>query len=152
MGFSSVGSFIVMFFAMLIMISSVFMIYGSLLDNSMALNEMQTQKQKVAQTSISIINATIDKSNEEANITIDVVNDGRRMLDLDDVDIYVDGYRVPRNEESRTIGFISSNDINPLHWDPGEIIQINTSLELTGDSHRAVVATEFGITDSTVFS
>ncbi len=152
MGFSTIGSFIVMFFGFLILVSSGLMIFGAIVENSASLSSLQKEEKERAETSINILNITQYKENEENIVTFHIINDGNRKLDKDDLDIYIDGYRIPRDSENRTVYFKYENRVNPLHWDPGEIIVANITKELEDGGHRGVVATEFGITDSLVFS
>ncbi|MFW6014091.1 MAG: hypothetical protein ACOCZ6_05295 [Nanoarchaeota archaeon] len=151
MGFSTIGSFIVMFFGFLILLSSVFMIFGAMVDNTISLSAQEKEEEKRAQTSINIINITVDREQEPDLTTFQIINDGSRKLDKNDLDVYINGDRIPRDSENRTTYFKEENKINPLHWDPGEIMIINITKELEEGKQQGIVATEFGITDSSVF-
>ena len=67
------------------------------------------------------------------------------------VDVYIDGIKIPRNENNRTIQLIGNNLINPLHWDSGETLQINVTLDLASGEHYAIVSTQYGVTASKGF-
>lgn len=152
MGFSTIGSFIVMFFGFLILLASIFMIFGAMVDNTATIGALQEEEKKRAQTSIDILNVTLDKEEEPNLTTFHVANDGSRKLDKDGLDVYINGERIPRDSDNRSIAFKDDNRINPLHWDPEEVVEINITKDLEGQSHRGTVATEFGITDSVIFS
>lgn len=152
MGFSTVGSFVVMFFAILIMISSVFMIYSNVIGGTAAINEQQEQRAKRLATSINILNVSVKESLEDDKTTINILNDGRRSFDPEEIDVYLDGEYIARESENLSKGFKSDNSVNPMHFDPGEIYQVNITKDIDNSTHQIVVTAEFGITDSTTFS
>lgn len=152
MGFSSIGSFVVMFFAMLVMVSSIFMIYSSLIESTGAISDQQDIQEKKLATSITIKNISVDESPTPDRISAIVQNDGKRNLDTQDVDVYLDGVFIPRNDSNRTIGFKSENVVNPMHWDPGESLWINVSKNIENGTHSLVVSTEFASLDKSVFT
>lgn len=152
MGFSTVGSFVVMFFAILIMISSVFMIYSNVIGGTAAINEQQEQRAKRLATSINILNVSVTESLEDDKTTINILNDGQRNFDPQEIDVYLDGEYIARESENLSKGFKSDNSVNPMHFDPGEIYQVNITKDIDNSTHQIVVTAEFGITDSTTFS
>ncbi|MGM5482027.1 MAG: hypothetical protein ACQESF_01055 [Nanobdellota archaeon] len=151
MGFSSIGSFIIMFFAIIVMISSAFMIYSMTIESSVTLTQQQIRQEKISETSIQIQNVTADKIPSPDRTTLKIINDGNRRLDINDIDVYFDGIFIPRNSQNRTIGFKSPNVINPLHWDPDEILEINISKNFENGTHQVVITTEFGKSDKSIF-
>ncbi len=151
MGFSTIGSFIIMYFGMIIMITSVFVIYGTLLEGTITLEEQQNREYERMQTSISIDSVSFDKTKAPDMTSLNITNDGTRKLKTSDIDIYIDDNIIPRSELNRTISVISPNSINPYHWDPDEVVSINISMDVENGTHIVVVSVN-GIIDSTSFT
>jgi archaellum component FlaG (FlaF/FlaG flagellin family) len=89
----------------------------------------------------------------DLNLTkIFVLNTGKTIIDYDYLDIFIDSGYIPRDDIQKAIEE-STNIINPLHWDPKEILQINVSIVLSDEvSHNADVIISNGIKDSYIFS
>lgn len=151
MGFSSIVTYIVMFFSLIIVITSIVMIYGNLIETNLLLAEKQEIAEEQAQTSISIYNITHNSGPSPDETLIYVLNDGNRKLELNSTDVFINNTRIPRDVANRTIQFNGTNVLNPLHWDPGEMILINVSMDLTSGTSVARVITEYGVKDSFSF-
>lgn len=154
MGFSTIGSFIIMFFTIMIMISSAIFIYTSLIESTNAASAMQEERiNNALNTDIEILSIVHEPGTSPDTQAAYVINKGKRKLQLELLDIYIDGTKIPRSTSNRIITFINNtNIINPLHWDPDEIIEINVSIDLAAANHVAVVATEYAVTDSKQFT
>ena len=139
MGFSTIGSFIIMFFAILIMISSAVLIYSSLVESTNTATEVQKERiENMISTRIDIINIVFENNTDPDTTAVYVSNDGSKKLDLDYVDVFIDAIKIPRSSANRTIMFVNdTNIVNPLHWDPDEIIEINVSLDLEDKQRTA---------------
>jgi archaellum component FlaF (FlaF/FlaG flagellin family) len=149
LGGSTIASFIMLFFVIIIIISTTMMVYTTIYQSNESLKKEQQRNLQESQTSIEIINATyLNVTNE---IEIYIKNIGKRKLDINETDIYINDIRIPRNNNNRTIEFIDDS-INPLLWDPNEIIRINVFLELEFGNHYTIITTEFGIKDNYFFS
>ena len=147
MGFSNIAAQIIMF-SVLIYAAAVLII--SIKDYSVAttasLKDTQELSLKELKTDIAIQTVAYDPS---PNLTIAVRNTGKTLLNLDYVDVYVNGTRIPRNESNRTIEMNSSTDLfNPDLWDPEEDILINVSMELAAGTYRIDVHTQYSGIDS----
>jgi archaellum component FlaF (FlaF/FlaG flagellin family) len=154
MGFSTIGSFIIMFFGIIILISSAVLVYNNLVENTNA--AANTQKERIdnrLNTRIDITGIEYDSFFNPDRTTIYITNTGSKKLQTDYIDVFIDDIKIPRNSANRTIWFANNSNIaNPLHWDPDEIIGINVSLNLESGTHIAVVSTEYGVTDTKGFT
>lgn len=108
---------------------------------SASLKEQNDIMLKKLQTEITITNASYDGANE--NITIKVVNTGKITLSTEFIDIFVDGARIPRSDDNRTIWInISTEVLNPGLWDPDEEVLIGVSYVLQAGTHRIDLTSE----------
>jgi archaellum component FlaF (FlaF/FlaG flagellin family) len=153
MGFSTIGSFIIMFFGIMILISSAVFIYNNLVENTNAAANIQKERiDNRLNTRIDIGNILYEGFFDPDLTTIYVTNVGNKKLDTEYVDVFIDDIKIPRRSVNRTIWFVNDTNIaNPLHWDPDEILGINVSLDLDSGPHVIVVSTQYGITDSKGF-
>lgn len=151
MGFSSIVTYVVMFFSLIIVVTTIVMIYGNIMETNMVLTEQQEIAEERLKTSINIYNVTHYSAPSPDETLIYVLNDGNRKLELNDTDVFINGTRIPRDENNRTIIFNGTNILNPLHWDPGETILINVTMDLAAGIQTATVVTEFGVKDSYSF-
>ena len=152
MGLSSIGSFILMFFVMIIMVSSIFVVYSTLIQNSAAITEQQKTNQEISKTSIRIYNITYDRLAGKDRTMIEIINTGSTKIDVDKIDVFIDDVYIPRNTNNRTMRFNGTNNLNPLHFDPGEFLEINVSLDRNDGTHQVVVSTDLGVSASGQFT
>lgn len=152
MGFSNIFSQMVLYLFLLIVLSGTFITTKSMfLENRKAYGEKQEMMSKKLLTDIKIINTTYDNVSDE--ILIKVRNDGKTVLDKNELDLYVNDIRIPRNESNRTIVFDGVDIVNPGLFDPDE--QINVTLynqNLTTGNHIVRVITQYSIGDYEVIS
>jgi archaellum component FlaF (FlaF/FlaG flagellin family) len=153
MGFSTIGSFIIMFFGIMILISSSIFIYNSLVENTNAAANIQKERiDNRLNTRVEINSIQSDDLFEPDRTIIYIINTGSKKLETDYIDVFIDDIKIPRSNANRTIWFANDSNIaNPLHWDPDEILGINVSLNLKPGTHIAAVSTEYGVTDSKGF-
>jgi len=153
LGFSSIGGFIILFFALIIIASSFMIIQGRLVDSTTL--TFDTQQQKLAtemQTKIDIINISFDNTTAPDTTTLNIKNTGHNKINIEFIDIFIDNIKIPRYDSNRTINFApDSLTINPLHWDQDETIIIEVYLDLQNVTHIATASTEYGIIDSATF-
>ena len=117
------------------------------LDNktSLALKE-QTAMDKLSS------GITIDSVSYQANnLTIIVNNTGKIKLKLEELDVYVDGSRIPRDQTNRTIRITPRDFLNPTLWDPDESIEIDVYTTLGSGTHSTTLLTEYSTSDTKVF-
>jgi archaellum component FlaF (FlaF/FlaG flagellin family) len=152
MGFSTIGSFIIMFFAIVIVVSTFILIFGSLVESTNLTYDMQKERIDYAlHSGLSILGISYD--NVTNTTIINATNTGENKIVLDTLDVYIDDIKIPRSTLNRTITFHDDSTVlNPLHWDPDENIMINISMHLENVTHVAVVSTDFGIKDTATFS
>jgi len=153
MGFSSIGGFIIMFFALVFIISTFILIQGRMIDSTNLTFSIQKEKMETEMaTDISIINISWDNSTVPATTTVYVENTGSVKLDPNQIDIFIDEIKIPRAEVNRTLGFTAdSMTINPLHWDPTEVIRIDAFIALRNVTHIATVTTEYSVKDAVTY-
>lgn len=86
--------------------------------------------------------------------SIYVVNRGQTNMKLNSLDVYIDGIRLPRNTDNRTIEMISDTEtVNTGIWDPKEKILIKANMTLNPlISHEATVTGPYGAIDKDSFS
>ncbi len=154
MGFSTIGGFIIMFFALLIVASAFITIQARLADSMTLSNNIQKEKiTREMNTKIEIINATYDNGTSPAETTMYIRNTGSEKLDMGYVDVFIDNVRIPRDDANRTIEFAPGSDVfNPLQWDPDETIIVVVKMDLSHEAHMATATTEYGIKDAAIFS
>lgn len=153
MGFASIGSFIMLFFGLLIVGSTFTIIYGKIIESSTLTQEIQTNKlENEVQTNIEIQSINFNNLTSPDTITIDIKNSGTKKINLEFFELYIDNLKIPRNLNNRTITFASgSTTINPLHWDPKEIITVEIFLNLENITHIFTATTEYGVKDTITF-
>jgi archaellum component FlaF (FlaF/FlaG flagellin family) len=148
-GFASIGSFIMLFFALVIVLSTFSLIYGRMVQSTTMTYDMQNQKIEDTLSTVEITNITFDAVSSPDTTAIFVQNTGKNKLSLDYVDVFIDQIRIPRESINRTFEFApGSGTINPLQWDPDETLIISTYLDLGAGTHYAAVTTEHGTKDT----
>lgn len=101
-------------------------------------NDVMLRKLK---TDITIINASYSAADEE--ITIKIKNTGKIALKTDYVDIFVDGTRIPRSTDNRTIVIDDGTEVlNPGLWDPDEQLNVTVYYILQAGTHRLDITAE----------
>jgi archaellum component FlaF (FlaF/FlaG flagellin family) len=132
MGFGNIISQVILFMSIMITLVVVSLIFKSYVTNTNL--SLQIQHENIVQkleTSFSILNVTYDETNEEVNIFLK--NTGSRKLDPSEIDLFILNDRLSRNNFDIEI-LESTNLINHLHWDPGEILIIKVSYIVTENS------------------
>ncbi len=150
MGFSNIATTIIMFIAVLILATSVIITLRTNVDQTQA--SMRTQAD-LLNNQIKT-NTDITSSNYSAGTTtVYIINNGKTLLKLDRIDIYLDNEFIPRNDSNRTIEIEPSTDTkNPGLWDPNEIVKIEVFKTLGSGTHTSKVTTQYGTIDEDTFS
>jgi len=141
-GFSGIAAFIMLFFGLIIMVSMFTVIQTSLIESSTLTQAQNEQKILESQTKVTIENISFDNTTIPDTTTIVVINSGQTKLSLEQIELYVDHVKIPRSTDNRTIRFLT-NSINPAHWDPDEVLEIEVYIDLLNVTHTASITTEY---------
>jgi len=152
-GFATIGSFIMMFFALVFLVSMFILIQQRMIETTSESASVQQQRfNEQVLTNIEIINISFDNLTDPDTTTMYVENSGSNKLSIEFIDLFIDGTIIPRDTANRTIAFdIGSTAINPLHWDPDEVIIIEIYLDLVNITHLATISTEYAVKDTQQF-
>lgn len=132
MGFGNIISQVILFMSIMVTLVVISLVFNSYINTTN--NSLQAQHENVVnrlETSFNIVNVTYDELN--TNVKLHLRNTGSIKVDPSRVDLFVGNYRFSREEINVTI-LESTNLINPLHWDPGEILVIKISYTLNENS------------------
>ncbi|MFP4424114.1 MAG: hypothetical protein ACLFP2_02685 [Candidatus Woesearchaeota archaeon] len=144
MGFGTIAANIIMFISVLILSTAVLGVFKSTIDSSVG--SFQSRSDEISnsiRTDITIQSAVYDNVSEE--IVVTVKNTGETVLDPQYMDVYVDGFFIPRNAANRTVSVLPSTDTrNSGLFDPREVIEIVIGQELDESHHHVAVATQYG--------
>ena len=144
MGMSNIASNLIMFIGVLVVSTALIAVFNGYVDKtSDALTEQQDMITNQLKTSVEI--EVIHYDNETNTTTAYVENTGSTILKIDDIDVFIDGTRIPRNSANRTIEVISDTDtVNIGKWDPKESVKItiNKSLE-ENRSYKLIITTAY---------
>jgi archaellum component FlaG (FlaF/FlaG flagellin family) len=107
---------------------------------------------QVLQTDIAI--DSFHYNNATDTLYLYVRNTGKTVMKTGDIDVYIDGVRLPRQAANRTIEVTEDTDtINPGIWDPKEILLIRAYIELNSSlSHTAMVMSPYEVRATETFS
>ncbi len=154
MGFSSIGAFIMLFFSLLIIISTFVLIYSNLVESTnLTYNTQHDRIEHELHTSIEIENISVNTGTTPDTVTIYITNTGTNKIDTDYLDVYIDGMKIPRDNDNRTMSFApGSTFINPLQWDSGETLKIDVYKDIDNSTHVAQVTTQYSVKDLMTFS
>ena len=150
-GAENVIASLILFIAVMALATTTTIVFKNYLDRSgAAVNEQQQRSTDIMQTSFNIAIATYT----DEITTIYVKNTGSTRFNPEDIDIYIDGIRIPRNSGNRTIQVTDDTDnINPGIWDPQEELEIQVFKEYTTSQTRSLlISTPNGVTAKTEFS
>ena len=142
---------LILFIAVMALATTTTIVFKNYLDKSgAAVNEQQQKSVDIMKTSFNIAIATYN----DATTTIYVKNTGSTRFDPQDIDIYIDGIRIPRNSGNRTIQVTEDTDtINPGIWDPQEELEIQVFKEYSNSQTRTLlISAPNGVTAKTEFS
>ena len=153
MGSSTVMTHVILFIAVLSITSGLLVAIKNYADETEGTFSIKSEEyNKVIRTDINI---ELVYHNNETNITyVYVRNTGQTNMKIDQIDIYIDGLRFPRNDSNRTIGVEPDTEIiNTGAWDPKEQLLIKADRYLDNTvSHEVVVATPYSVRDTESFS
>lgn len=133
-----------LFFAIIIVVSMLVLIQTRMIESANLVYSQTDTVQKELQTRINILNISFDNTTTPDTTTIYIQNIGQTKLGLDDIDFYIDEIKVPRDNANRTIVFdTNSMTLNPVHWDPDEIIKVEVYMNLNNVTHIFTATTQY---------
>lgn len=149
---SGIISTMIMFIAVLTLSVTVVSVFKNVIDDTSSSLKIQGDAvSNSMRTDITI--ESILYSNVTDITSIGLRNTGKTKLDIDVVDIYLDGIYIPRNVINRTITLETSTDIrNPGIWDSGEIVSIQVFKVLQDGDHILAISTQYSYFEEAVFA
>lgn len=155
MGFSDVAVQVIMFIAVIVVGAMVVVFFNNYSKETVDTANMQRQElSEKMKTSVTIDVINFVNSTSPDTLNIYVKNTGRSIIDTENIDVYVDKERIPKNATNMTITVIADTDkINTGKFDPKEEVLIKVFRNLvTGKTHTLDIILANGIKDSTEFS
>lgn len=149
---SGIISTMIMFIAVLAMSITVVTVFKNVIDDTSSSLKIQGDAvSNSLKTDITI--ESVAYSNVTDITSVGLRNSGRTKLDIDKVDVYLDGAYIPRNDTNRTITLESTTDIkNPGIWDPDEIVTIRIFQTLQDGDHTLSISTQYSYYVEDIFS
>lgn len=151
-GAENVIASLILFIAVMALATTTTIVFKNYLDKSAsAVSAQQQQSVDVMRTDFSITLATY---NGAGSTFIYVKNTGSTRFDEGDIDVYIDGQRIPRNIANRTINVTPDTDLtNQDIWDPNEELEIVVFRTFpTSETRTVLIAAPNGVTDEEEFS
>jgi archaellum component FlaF (FlaF/FlaG flagellin family) len=146
MGMSTISTHLIIFIAVISLSTVVVAMFNEHIDSTT--NSIKVQQDWISnqlKTDITIILVDyVSKDNNQTTIYLE--NTGATILDIDHLDIYISGERIPRSNDTRFIKILEDTEITNLGlWDPKEqvIIVIDKVLE-SNKTHHVIVTSQFG--------
>jgi len=151
LGFSSIGAFMMMFFGLIIIVSTIVIIQTNLLESASIAYEEGDRLTRVINSRFDILNISYEDATDPDTTTMYVQNTGAEKLLPGDLDIFIDEIYIPKMEANRTIEFASVNKLNPMHWDPDEVLKIDIFIDLANVTHVVTLSNPDGVKDRTYY-
>ena len=142
MGFATIVLYTGLFMAVMIAMLGIGTTYTNYLEESKEI--IKAEKEYINLPVLEITGTTYADDVTRALIE----NKGRSPLELDSIDIYLDGQFIPRNSSNRTLTLLT-DPRNPGLWDPGEVLEANITMELE-DGIREIKASAGGTPDDAI--
>lgn len=153
MGFSELATQMIMFVAVITVASGLVIVFNTSVTKTS--NSIQTKTDTLAQTMKTDVTIDMVSYDSSSNTTyVYVKNTGKTQLQVNDTDVYLNGFRISRNTTNRTIEVLPDTDtINPGIWDPKEQILIKVFDKLNSSTtHKVTITTEYDVQDTEEFS
>jgi archaellum component FlaG (FlaF/FlaG flagellin family) len=157
-GESTIIANLILFVAVMGMAGATVFVFKAMVDeNTSAAAEESDRTVNVMRTSFTISSATYAESGGPGGsgvIYVYVKNTGKAQFDPDDLDIYIDDMRIPRNTSNRTVAVTPDTDtVNTGIWDQSEEIEFNIYKNYTiPETHSVHVYTPNGVKAESIFS
>lgn len=150
-GAENVIASLILFIAVMALATTTTILFKNYLDKSGgAVTEQQAKSTDIIKTSFDITIVTYTGGTTTAYIK----NTGSTRFNPDDIDVYIDGQRIPRNVGNRTITVTSDTDnVNVGIWDPKEELEIQVFKTFSSSQTRAfLLSAPNGVTTEEEFS
>lgn len=150
-GESAIIANLILFVAVMGMAAAAVMVFK----NNIESNTNAAVEENARTTSILRTDFSIDAASYSAGtVYVYVKNIGKENFDPNDMDIYLDGIRIPRNNANRTVSVAADTDlINTGIWDYGESLEFNVFQTYTiPETHTVSVYTANGVKAESSFS
>ncbi len=151
-GAENVIASLILFIAVMALATTTTIVFKNYLDkSSSAVNQQQDKSVDIMKTDFVIALTSYDGS---GTVYIYVKNTGMTKFAEEDIDVYLDGIRVPRNVTNRTIDVTPDTDTtNTDIWDPGEELEIQVFKTYpASETHEVIVAAPNGVKAEDEFS
>jgi archaellum component FlaF (FlaF/FlaG flagellin family) len=153
MGMSTIITHVILFIAVISIATGLLMGIKNFADQSeSAFNTKKDDFNRQIGTDISI--EVVHYNNETNQTSVFVRNTGQTIMKPAQIDVYIDGLRIPRNDTNRTIMVLSDTDtVDVGNWNPKEELKIVVKLWLNENKmHSVIVTTPYETTDTETFS
>ena len=150
-GESTIIANLILFIAVMGMAGATVVVFKNMMEQgTTAAVEEKDRSVGVMRTDFTIPSATYSAG----TVTAYVKNTGRQAFDPEDIDVYLDGIRIPRDPSNRTVSVTSDSDTyNSGIWDEGEDLEFAiTYTYATSTSHTISVYTPNGVKAESIFS
>lgn len=144
MGASTVVTHMILFIAVLGIASGLLVGLKNFSDNAESSLKSQSDAfNKQVKTSFDIEVVHYDNNTDTTKVY--VRNTGETKHDLDNIDVYIDGYRFPRNTTNRSIEILKDTEkLDPGIWNKKEKILIKAKKEIAeGQTHKVIVTSPY---------
>ncbi|MFT4250600.1 MAG: hypothetical protein ACMXYD_04535 [Candidatus Woesearchaeota archaeon] len=150
-GAENVIASLILFIAVMALATTATILFKNHLDTSgAAITQQQSRSTDLIGTNFDIILASYNTG----TITAYVKNTGTTRFYPEEIDLYINNQRIPRNPANRTITIVEdTNTINPDVWDPGEELEIEIYKTFsTSQTHTLRVTTPNSASTTEEFS
>lgn len=153
-GASTVASQVILFIAIIGITTGLVVVFNNYVDETSASTRAQWKiMSNNLKTDITITSLSYDSGANPDNTTVYVLNTGKTTLDLNQTDVYLDGF-IGRDDVSRTIALEPSTDnVDVGIWNQKEVLRIVVHKDLSAaTTYQLCVATQYGVQACDSFS
>jgi archaellum component FlaG (FlaF/FlaG flagellin family) len=154
MGADTIATHLILFIAVIAIATGLLIGIKSFTDNAeVSIKEKGNALNKQIATSFAI--EVINYDNIKNETIIYSRNTGTTNMKIEEIDVYLNGIRIPRNISNRTITIIEDTErFNTLDiWDSNEILMIIINKKLEQNSiHELIITTPYNVRISETFS
>lgn len=150
-GESTIIANLILFIAVMSMAGATVVVFKNMMEQgTTAATEEKDRSVGVMRTDFVIPSATYSAG----TVTAYVKNTGRQSFDPEDMDVYLDGVRIPRDPSNRTVSVTSDSDTyNAGVWDNGEDLEFLIAYTYVAPaSHTITVYSPNGVRSEGIFS
>lgn len=156
-GESTIIANLILFVAVMGMAGATVFVFKSMVDeNTNAAASENDRTVNVMRTSFAITSAAYSDTSDPGTdiVYVYVKNTGKASFDPDDLDVYIDDIRIPRESANRTVQVMADTDtVSTGIWDETEEIEFQVHLNYTvPEIHNVKVYAPNGVKDEETFS